>query len=102
MSHHAVFTLAEPLTGPDGAFRGVVALNISPRAVTDFWQPLVERGDIIALVKADGTVLARFPEPTHRLDGKPVRFSPAALAAFRKADTGLYEVPTSRSMDARG
>jgi PAS domain S-box-containing protein len=95
MSHHAVFTLAQPLTGPDGAFRGVVALNISPRAVRDFWQPLVERGDIVALVKADGTVLARFPQATGASNSKPVRFSPAAPAAFRQADSGLYEVPVS-------
>ncbi len=61
ISHHTVFTLAEPLTGPNAAFRGVVALNISPRAVTEFWQALIQRGDIVALVKADGTLLERYP-----------------------------------------
>jgi PAS domain S-box-containing protein len=95
ISRHTVFTLAEPLTGPDGVFRGLVALNISPAAVTGFWQPLMQRGDIVALVKADSTVLARFPEAAPRSDGKPVQFSPAALAAFRKADNGFYEVPAS-------
>ncbi len=56
-------SLSRRLNNPDGSFAGIVAAGLDPRYFTHFYTGLpLEKGDLIALVLKDGTVLARTPD----------------------------------------
>src|SRR5882724_10691971 len=56
------FALSRRRTGPDGRFAGVTAISISPDYFADYYSRLPGPA-IAALYRADGAILARYPEP---------------------------------------
>ena len=58
-----IFTVVRHLSDDDGSFRGIATLNISPNHLTEFWRQIVLPGNSVSLVRKDGTVLARYPNP---------------------------------------
>jgi two-component system NtrC family sensor kinase len=79
------FVIARRLTAADGSFNGVIAVEVRPRYFADFYQMIEQTpGGFYALVRSDGTFLAR----------SPVRGNPAQplgpTSALRQAiDQGL-------------
>ncbi len=86
------FALSHRLESPDGAFNGVISIAVRPRYFDDFYQMIGQRpGSFFALLRADGSYLARYPAPSDRLQRLSAsnRFH-AAVAS--NADHGLYTV----------
>jgi len=84
------FDLSHRLESPDGSFNGVIAVAVRPRYFEDFYE-LIGRtpGSFYALIRDDGTYLARFPA----LEDRSRRLRPAGT--FRSTiaqgiDQGLY------------
>jgi PAS domain S-box-containing protein len=94
VSGEPIFNVARRLEGPDGSFRGVAVLVVSPKYVTRFWQGVVSPGDTVSLVREDGTVLARYPEVPVRPEA-PARFSNRTMSRFRETGAGLISAPAS-------
>jgi two-component system NtrC family sensor kinase len=55
------FALSRKRTTPDGRFAGAVVMSISPDYFRDFYATLTQP-IVAALIRADGVVLARYPE----------------------------------------
>ena len=55
------FALSRKRTAPDGSFGGVVVMSISPDYFRDYYATLTQP-IVAALIRADGVVLARYPE----------------------------------------
>jgi two-component system NtrC family sensor kinase len=60
------FTISRRRTAPDGSFAGVTAISVSPDYFTDYYATLTQPL-IAALFRADGVVLARYPQPPAQL-----------------------------------
>ncbi len=57
------FALSRKRVGPDGRFAGVTTISSAPDYFSQYYAQLPAAG-VSALVRADGAVLARFPNPT--------------------------------------
>ena len=84
------FDLSHRLESPDGSFNGVIAVAVRPQYFEDFYQ-LIGRtpGSFYALVRSDGSYLARYPA----LADRSRRLSPASTfrsTISRGIDRGLY------------
>ncbi len=56
------FDLSHRLASPDGKFRGVIAVAVRPKYFEDFYALINQTpGNLYALVRTDGTFLARYP-----------------------------------------
>ncbi len=55
------FALSRKRTAPDGSFAGVIVMSISPDYFRDYYATLTQP-IVAALIRADGVVLARYPE----------------------------------------
>lgn len=95
------FVLSLRRSRADGAFDGVYAATVRSSYLSDFWEDIARYtglDDTVSLARADGVVLARFPqtvEGAQRLDpGNP-------LAAFMRSgrSTGLWRAKWA--MDGR-
>jgi two-component system NtrC family sensor kinase len=79
------FDLSRRLASSDGSFRGVIAVAVRPAYFNDFYALIGSTpGSFYALVRSDGTFLARYPprpELTLKLSGKS--------ALMRAIDRGL-------------
>src|SRR5579872_2079181 len=60
------FTLSYRRSLPDGSFNGVIAAAVLPGYFEDFYARVAREGDYFAMVRADGSFLARFPVPANR------------------------------------
>ncbi len=90
------FMISRSRTGPDGGFGGVVFSTVSPNALTDFYRSITDPGDSVTLVRADGTVLARYPAAaaaSWRLDRS------AALMEASRAAPGGGSYRTAAELD---
>jgi two-component system NtrC family sensor kinase len=91
------FTLTRRRESPDGAFAGVVSVAILPRYFEEFYA-LIGRSpsDLHALVRSDGTFLAR--HPSRGDDARPLDPSSALRIAIAVGkERALYTVPRSQS-----
>jgi two-component system, NtrC family, sensor kinase len=91
------FTLSRRRVSPDGAFTGVVAIAILPRYFEEFYA-LIGRSpsDVHALVRSDGTFLARHPPRGD--DARPLDPSTALRVAIASGkERALYTVPRSQT-----
>ena len=94
LNDSAFFQYSERRQTPDGRFNGVIAVSISPAYFIDrFAQASEARNYTAALVRADGEILARYPE-----SGGPNRLGPdsgfmRSLAA--SPEVGMYETDRS-------
>lgn len=91
------FDLSHRLVSPDGTFIGIIAVSVRPQYFEDFYS-LIEQspGSFYALMRSDGTFLARYPE---RKDGV-LQISPSSglRTAIEQGHTrGLYV--TSSAID---
>jgi two-component system NtrC family sensor kinase len=60
----AFFSVSRRRPSPDGRFGGVVELSLLPRDFVRFYAQLDAGGGFFALLREDGTVLARYPAPS--------------------------------------
>jgi len=69
------FDLSRRLASPDKSFRGVIAVAVRPKYFEDFYNLIGQTpGSVYALVRDDGSILARYPSRTNRA----MRLSPAS------------------------
>jgi two-component system NtrC family sensor kinase len=86
------FALSHRLESPDGTFNGVISIAVRPRYFDDFYQMIGQRpGSFFALLRADGSYLARYPVPRDRSRRLSVSNQFHAIVASN-ADRGLYTV----------
>jgi two-component system, NtrC family, sensor kinase len=58
------FTVSRRRRDPEGGFAGVVIISIRPGDFHDFYERLASiKGSNFAMIRADGVVLARYPDP---------------------------------------
>ena len=90
------FALSRKRAGTDGRFGGVAVISISPDYFREYYatltQPLVA-----ALIRADGVVLARYPE----LPRDVTRLTPGFVHAARAASARPASSPAGRRSTAR-
>jgi PAS domain S-box-containing protein len=91
LTDQPIFSVVKRLSDRDGSFRGIAALNISPNHLTQFWRQLVSPGDSVSLVREDGTVLARYPDPPMATIDRPLHFSQIAMDRMRSAEFGQFD-----------
>ena len=91
LTDQPIFSVVKRLSDRDGSFRGIAALNISPNHLTQFWRQLVSPGDSVSLVREDGTVLARYPDPPMATIDRPLHFSQIAMDKMRSAEFGQFD-----------
>jgi two-component system NtrC family sensor kinase len=64
------FDLSRRLESPQGAFRGVIAVAVRPKYFEDFYTLIGQTsGTFYALVREDGSILARYPVRRNRAQG---------------------------------
>jgi PAS domain-containing protein len=62
-----VVAMARQVTGSDGGFLGVVAISLSIENLSDIYQSAIAQpGQSVTLLRSDGLVLVRSPDPTHQ------------------------------------
>jgi two-component system, NtrC family, sensor kinase len=86
------FDLSRRLAAPDKSFRGVIAVAVRPKYFEDFYDLIGQPpGTFYALVRDDGSLLARYPIR----DNRALRLSPASAlrtAIQRGVTTGVFTV----------
>ena len=83
VSGNQIFNVVRRLANPDGSFRGVVVLVVSPQYLADFWKAIAAPGDTVSLVRSDGVVLPRYPEAPVGPDETPRRFDEPTMHRMR-------------------
>jgi len=87
------FDLSRRLIGRDGAFKGVIAVAVRPAYFEDFYNLIGQApGSLFALVREDGSILARYPvrgteRPQRLTPGSPLR-----TAIDHGLDHGMFTV----------
>jgi len=56
-----VIAIVHRLSAPDNSFRGLVVVNIDVNRLVRSWRAVTTPGNAVALVRDDGTILARYP-----------------------------------------
>jgi len=79
------FDFTQRRNGPDGQFAGVLSVSLLPAYFREFFSKQLgdEPGLTLSLFRADGTIIARYPEPpqgSHLGDASPL------LAAMQRGD----------------
>jgi signal transduction histidine kinase len=83
------FSVARRRGSADGRFDGVIVVSLSPQYFADFYRTMIaDSDDVISLLRSDGAVLARGPEPL----AQPFAFNPqsAIMRAIGRADSGVF------------
>jgi diguanylate cyclase (GGDEF)-like protein/PAS domain S-box-containing protein len=76
--------------GPGGAFGGVVGASIDPRRIEAFYRDLgLASGESLALLRADGILLIRFPRSPAFLPGADLADTLLFTAGLAQAKTGV-------------
>ena len=84
--------LARRLSSADGSFRGVATLVIDPNQIASYWQSLVGPGDAVNLVRDDGTILIRSPQP---VTAEPQQIGELGLRLRQRESRGQYDLERS-------
>ena len=86
------FDLSRRLNSPTKSFRGVIAVAVRPKYFEDFYTLISQApGGFYALVRDDGSILARYPSRENRA----LRLSPASalrVAIDHGATSGIFTV----------
>jgi diguanylate cyclase (GGDEF)-like protein/PAS domain S-box-containing protein len=91
--------IARKVTGPGGAFLGVVSRGITAAKFEDFFSSVALGGDAaIAMHHRDGTLLARYPHD-EAVMGRNFKTGPANIAAL--FDTGQATTRVTSPVDGR-
>ena len=84
------FSLARRLSSVDGRFNGIVSVSVNPEYFEAFYAAIGEtREDSVALVRADGAVLARIPD-THRVEARMPGDGPLLRHIAARVHAGAY------------
>jgi signal transduction histidine kinase len=84
--------LARPLTGRNGALVGIVIGAIDLTYVTDFYRAIgLPKGETVTLLRNDGLVLARYPDPSSQVGKWVPKTSPWYNAV--EGHGGTYRSP---------
>lgn len=76
----------------DGVFRGVATITITNASVEKFWSTLgLGANSTISVIRADGRLLARHPEPTEPVDLRNTAWYPLLATA----NNGIFHSPVS-------
>jgi two-component system, NtrC family, sensor kinase len=90
----AVFSISRRKVAADGSFDGVVVSSFRPGYFESFYRAVAESpGDVVALLRDDGALLARHPEPP----SIEAYRTPADAAALRAAREGGSAFSIGRS-----
>jgi two-component system NtrC family sensor kinase len=86
------FSVSRRLKSADGSFQGVIQFSLASEGVSDFYKQIGQRTDgaYFALLRADGSFLARFPGPLE----KPVRLTPQTgfqIQIAKNPEGGIYD-----------
>lgn len=81
------FVVSGRRDGLPGRFDGIVGVTVMPEHFIEFYRKLARGQDAFALARADGTVLARYPEAPNPATNQP---SPLMQAIERNAEGGLF------------
>jgi len=81
--------------GPNGEFNGVDVVSVEPKYFHGFFSQITENGiETVVLVRDDGFVLARYPDPPNALDQLPPA-NPFRRAIGENPVAGVYEARSS-------
>lgn len=85
------FVVSGRLGGQAGSFDGVIGVTVMPDHFNEFYRKLARGNDVFALVKADGSLLARYPAPPEQQPGaRPGGGGMLAGAIARDPEAGLF------------
>jgi signal transduction histidine kinase len=90
------FQVAKARTpGPDGGFNGIDVVSVEPSYFHAFFSQVAEGSlDSVVLVREDGFILARYPDPANALDKLPPA-NPFLTAIRENPTVGIYEARSS-------
>jgi signal transduction histidine kinase len=93
------FDMSLRRTGADGSFGGTLSASMAPGYFAGFYASLADgdRDLHVALVRADGAVLARWPQPAAASDAAPAGASAAASPAVL---VGVADLSATRHLTA--
>lgn len=89
-SGERIFQLARRLSNPDGSFKGVLLASARPRELAKFYARVAADGDVVTMVRSDGTVLARYPATS----------APTAAGNYVTSSEGVAPWPVTVSYSA--
>lgn len=87
------FNLSKRLDDADGRFLGVVVMSLYPAYFRDFYGSVGPDAAVVALVREDGALLARYPPPPEDLTTAQV--PPGFIAQLRAAASGSFQQRSS-------
>jgi two-component system, NtrC family, sensor kinase len=91
------FNLAERVADDDGRFLGVLVISLHPEYFRSFYGRIVEGGDTGMLLRADGGLLARHPQP----QGDPLTLRAPAELLKRLSAAPAGELRASAAFEPR-
>ncbi|WP_162305869.1 hybrid sensor histidine kinase/response regulator [Oleisolibacter albus] len=89
LSQLPILNIGRARSSPDGQFNGVIAVAVLTSYFTDFYGKVLQSPrDSVALIRADGSMLARVPD----VAGMPARLGPSVplMQQIGKTDRGVY------------
>ena len=85
------FQLSNRRRSPDSSFAGVIAVSVQPAYFSEFFRNLAGTElSALSLIRSDGAVLARYPEPLEKLPDLP-RATTVLPQVARNPYAGYYE-----------
>ena len=83
-----IFNVAQRRLNNSGAFDGVVDVSALPSYFTNFWNTITSGSGNTALVRRDGTILARLPAVTTGISS--LGSNSPLMQAMERSDSGFY------------
>jgi two-component sensor histidine kinase len=81
------FNVSKRLEDAQGRFIGVISVSLYPAYFRDFYRSIGPEADAVMLVREDGAILARHPEP---IDLAALTAADSFMAQVRQADSGSF------------
>jgi len=91
------FSLAVRMTGAEGRFLGLLLISLYPDYFRSFYGDIVDAGDTAMLLRADGALLARHPQP----GGEPPELRAPETLMRRLAAASEGVLRTTAAFEAR-
>ena len=93
---------AQKLSSPNGEFLGLITRSLSPKSFEDFFASVaLEKDTAIALVHADGTLIARYPQADHLVGRNLLEIQRAQQQGLQKIAAGTVWTPGLVDRSAR-
>ena len=95
LSGERIIDVVRRLSSPDGRFRGAAIVVVQTRSLAESWKTVADPGDVIALFRSDGTILARYPELPLAADTPARRVNAGLMERINNAGNGLFDTTPS-------